>query len=152
MIEEHRDRVWHYILSRGVPASDAEDIFQEIWLAFWQKQDHPNPIGLLYRIASNKIADYWRRNPPLSEDIDPDTSAQEIQDLDSIQRKLYHLTSGAGLTDDHSQLLTLHHVVGYTTRECAVILEEKEETLRSRLKRCRKLIREFFTRDQGDSP
>ena len=89
MIEEHRDRVWHYILSRGVPASDAEDIFQEIWLAFWQKQDHPNPIGLLYRIASNKIADYWRRNPPLSEDIDPDTSAQEIQDLDSIQRKLY---------------------------------------------------------------
>jgi len=60
--EQYRTQTWHFILAKGIPTHDAEEVFQEVRLACWQTcANHQNPPALLFRIARNKIADYWRK-------------------------------------------------------------------------------------------
>ncbi len=150
--EQYSTRIWHFVLARGVPAIDAEDIFQEIWLGCWQSDsNHNNPGALFFKIANNKVADYWRKQDPKAEarELDELVSPHRPADLDQLQQQLLPLLNGADLNDEQSTALILHHLLGYSARECASILEVPEETVRSRLKYARKKIRKSGHRQTG---
>ncbi len=63
LVESYLPRVYNIVQSL-VPESDAEDVTQEIFLSLvnsiWKFEPRSTFSTLLYRIANNKIADYYR--------------------------------------------------------------------------------------------
>lgn len=75
---EHRDAVWRLLVATVGP-QDAEDCFQETWLAAlraWPPRDTTNLKGWLYAVARNKATDEHRARArrPLAHADPPETS------------------------------------------------------------------------------
>lgn len=144
-IDAYKDQVWQFILARGIPLEDAEDIFQEVWIALWQQKDkHPNLKALAFQIARNKVVDYWRRKKTTTSIYEPATmeiEARHSQTIETIQNQLNDIFLRAKLKEEQATLITLRHILGYSTLECSDIIGLPEETIRSRLKAARKQLR-----------
>lgn len=78
---EHRDAVWRLLVATVGP-HDADDCFQETWLAAlraWPPADTGNPRGWLFTIARHKAVDEHRsraRRPLAVEAPEPAATAQ----------------------------------------------------------------------------
>jgi RNA polymerase sigma factor (sigma-70 family) len=87
-IEERRPRLRSFIRGRVPDAADAEDILQDVLFELAESYRAPQPVeqvgAWLYRVARNRITDFFRKKRPeaLADAVDAvDDEVEGIEDL-----------------------------------------------------------------------
>jgi RNA polymerase sigma factor (sigma-70 family) len=78
-----------FIANRVSSEEDAEDLLQDVFLRFLQTEENVSIEKIsawLYKVARNRIIDYWRKKretniPAPSDDEDDETAIKEITDI-----------------------------------------------------------------------
>lgn len=122
---------------------DAEDILQETFMRYMDKapafESSSHEKAWLFRVAANlsknKI-DY--NNIRKTDELNEELLAEERADLSFIWEAVKELSSA------QRQVIHLFYQEGYTTAQISEILNEKESTVRSHLKRGRDKLKEIL--------
>ena len=65
LVEDETDRLLAFIRSRVASDEDSWDIMQEVFQALWARRSlgevFENALAWVFRVARNKIVDYYRR-------------------------------------------------------------------------------------------
>jgi RNA polymerase sigma-70 factor (ECF subfamily) len=144
LIERHELEIFRYALRLTGRRADADDVFQETFLAAfraWPPPRRGNERAWLYRIATNKTIDQVRRRRPHTplEDMKdlrlaaPDRDGVTMLDLAAAIREL-----PAG----QRAAFVLHRVEGLPHREVAAALGCSEEAARARVHEATKKVKE----------
>lgn len=136
-----------YILARSLTRSDADaaDALQEAILTCWEKRDtlqkEESFASWMRRILVNKCNDLYREKiPEPAEEIQEE--GESIPDYERLewQQLLNQLEA------PYRSVLVLYYLEKYNTREIAQILDLPAATVRTRLSRGRKKLREIFAK------
>ena len=141
----HGGAVYRLALCRTQNAADAEDVYQDVFLRFFQQEtadwDSEHTRAWLLRATVNRCTDIHRfrlRRPVLAlEDIPElarpaDDSAAELWD------------AVARLPEKLRTVVHLHCAEGYSTEEVAALLEVPPATVRTRLHRARLKLKDLL--------
>ena len=140
----HGGAVYRLALCRLQNAADAEDVYQDVFLRFFQQNtadwDGEHTRAWLLRTTMNRCADLHRfrlRRPVLAlEDIAASApvgeSAAELWD------------AVARLPEKLRTAVHLHYAEGYSTEEIAVLLGVPPATVRTRLRRARLKLKDLL--------
>jgi len=129
LYDRNVDRVYAYVSRRAGSRSVAEDVTSEV---FEQALSHLGKfkwrgvpfVAWLYRIASNALADHWKREGRDSHDLPPDVpDEREHQDLER-RVSLFQLVDR--LPDAQRQVIQMRFVEDRTIREVAAALDRSE--------------------------
>ena len=153
LVERYQKLVYTLALRMNVPA-DAEDAAQEAFLSAWKalprfRMDAKFSTWL-YRLTVNAATDVLRRRQKEPDSFD--TAERPLQAADSAdtpeeaaqraeRRAMVRRAIGA-LSENHRQILLLREVTGLSYEEIGAALELTPGTVRSRLARARKELRE----------
>jgi len=153
LFNRHKDAVFRY-LERQCTTSIAEEIFQDVWLKLiqarnqFQSSDNSRFAPYLYRIAHNRLMDYFRshsvKSRVISEvEINPDTnelllSRDNPSSLESqidAHRKIEKLLSLIEqLSVEQREAFLLKEESGLSIQDIADITGVSRETAKSRLR------------------
>lgn len=143
-METHGDTVYRLALCRLQNATDAEDVYQEVFLKLLRKNpsgwDSEHLKAWLIRVTLNCCADVGRfrlRQPVLSLEELP-----EIIRQDSDAAELWETI--AQLSPAFRTVIHLHYAEGYSTAEIATMLSIPAVTVRTRLFRARKQLKHLL--------
>ncbi len=159
-VKPHLDMLYRTAWRFTGHAQDAEDLVQELLLRLYQKPATwiklDNPTTWLMRALHNLFVDHWRRtrHAPLNrrhnlswDDLinsmdlggaDPERLAHS----ELLQRQIQ--TALASLPHEQRTILALHDMEGHTVSELSVLLKLPLGTVKSRLFRARRHLREIF--------
>lgn len=163
LVTAYEHRVYALALRSSGNEYDARDIVQEVFLRVYRSlgsfRGDSGFSTWIYRIAMNICVDFARRSaaaPQLAvldgEDDatrtlpdgnlshQPETAAEAAELRDEIQLAL------AELTEEHRTIVLLRDVSGLSYDEIARTLQLTEGTVKSRLARARKSLREILLR------
>lgn len=141
-MNQHGDMVYRLALCRLQNISDAEDVYQDVFLRLLNQDttgwDKEHLKAWLIRTTLNRCADvgrFWLRRStvPLAEVMQP------IQSDDEDAAELWDAV--AHLPVKLRTPLHLHYVEGYSTDEIASILKIPANTVRTRLYRARQKLK-----------
>ncbi len=156
-------------LERYVPAADADDLLQELWLRVWQRagqwDGRGRPIAWLIVIATNLALNHLRgRRETVPLEAFPDEEVPDVatlggdaivpgpeeqvawrQQLTRVQEVL------AQLPPDKQEALRLVRVQGLKLEEAARVLDIPLGTLKSRLHHAHRLLMEHFEEEEPDA-
>ena len=140
-VERWGDMVWRLALVRTANVSDAEDVFQEVFLRYFRHEDRfdsdEHRKAWLIRCAVNRAkslhASPWRRRT-----VPLETAAQI--GVEDEYREVY--SAVLSLPAKYRAVIHLFCFEGLTTAEIAGHLGVAEGTVRSQLSRGRALLRE----------
>jgi RNA polymerase sigma-70 factor (ECF subfamily) len=79
LVEQYRRPLYSFILKMTEGRTDADEVFQEVWIRAIRKLDtfrEENLLGWLFRIAHNLIIDLARRRKPFVQPSSPGTHTQ----------------------------------------------------------------------------
>lgn len=145
----HKDGLYNFILRSMAQAAAAEEIAQDVWMAVIDgaAQFTPGKAAFrtwLYRIASNKVADFYRRkvNHP-GEALDAHEEKLAAYQLSAEDRILFEqlLVALAELPDEQRLAFVLQQE-GFSHREIADITGVGGETVKSRLRYAKSATRQ----------
>jgi RNA polymerase sigma-70 factor (ECF subfamily) len=155
LFRHHGPAVAKLTRAYGAPASEAEDIVQEVFLAAWRRladYDRLRPFrAWLFAIALNRVRDMARRRKvrafffgatELDEGAhqvggelpDPETQTHHRLALEQVSRRL------DGLPEDLRTALVLTAVTGLSYQEAAASLNITVKALEGRITRARKRL------------
>lgn len=163
IFDRHAPHIHRY-LARRLGSAAADDLVAETFLAAFRRRDRfdtgrPNARPWLYGIATNLVAQQRRTEereyrlrqayrPATSEASPADRVAGEVT-ARSLRRHL--LDALAGLADGDRDVLLLVAWEDLTYEEVAAALTIPVGTVRSRLNRARRLLRERLGGDSADT-
>ena len=132
-----------YIAALARDLQDVEDILQETLIQYMDKapafENASHEKAWLLRVAANlsknKI-DY--NNIRKTDELNEELVAEEKPDLQFVWEGI------KGLSSAQREVIHLFYQEGYTTAQIAEVLDEKESTVRSHLKRGRDKLREIL--------
>lgn len=143
LIARQGDRV--YRMAFSICPSDADDVWQEVFLKWLRAKpvfpDETRERAWLLKVTANLCRDrlqtpWYKRREDLSESIPaPAQDGENLREL--IER----------LPKDLRAPVFLHYYEGYSTKDCAELLELKESTLRMRLHRACALLKNWIEED-----
>lgn len=123
---------------------DIGDAIQETILAAYQNIKTLKQVRYfktwLTRILINKCNDLIRKNRPV-------VLVEQYQDVsyeDNTAERLGFRDCFDTLTKEYKLVLTLYYVQGFNTREISEVLNESENTIKSRLSRGRKYLKKVL--------
>lgn len=158
LLERHRQTLWAFILSKGIPTDVAETVFQETVFAVARYLVRETPeilAALIFKIARRKIADYYRDRQPETGSLEAlvdkqQEPAEHSNPSEQIEnRQLSHkLLYESGINPEQRNTLLLHYWVGLTIADIAVALNASKDTVKSRLFHAKKKIRTYLTRQK----
>ena len=129
LYDRNVDRVYAYVSRRAGSRSVAEDVTSEVFeqalsnLGTFKWRGVPF-VAWLYRIASNALADHWKRERRDSHDLPPDVpDEREHQDLER-RVSLFQLVDR--LPDAQRQVIQMRFVEDRSIREVAAALDRSE--------------------------
>ena len=129
LYDRNVDRIYAYVSRRAGSRTVAEDVTSEVFeqaltnLATFEWRGVPF-VAWLYRIASNTLADHWKREGRDSHELPPDVpDEREHQELER-RVSLYQLVDR--LPDAQRQVIQMRFVEGRSIREVAVALDRSE--------------------------
>lgn len=138
------DMVFRVALSRTGNYNDAEDITQEVFLKYIQKnkgyEDWEHIKAWLIRVTSNLsknlVNSAWHRHTaPLEDGMDVGGEPPENSEiLEAVQK----------LPEKYREIIRLHYLKGYRVEEISKQLNLNESTVKTRLSRGRKKLREII--------
>ena len=142
-VERWGDMVWRLALARTANVSDAEDVFQEVFLRYFrheeQFQSDEHRKAWLIRCTVNRAksltASPWKkRTVPLE-------TAEEVG-VEDDYREVY--SAVLSLPGKYRAVIHLHYFEGLPVAEMARMLQVPEGTVKSQLSRGRALLREML--------
>ncbi|HHW32327.1 MAG TPA: sigma-70 family RNA polymerase sigma factor [Clostridiaceae bacterium] len=163
LIEKHQKKVFNLALRMLGNHEDAYDIAQEVFIKVYKAiknfKEESSFSTWIYRIATNTCLDELRRRKNknivyIDEDIKSEDSDMKRQLEDSgptpdlitekkeIKRIIYNAIEK--LPDQHKSALILRDIQGFSYEEIARILECPEGTVKSRINRGRKTLKEML--------
>jgi len=129
LYDRNVDRIYAYVSRRAGSRSVAEDVTSEVFeqalsnLGKFKWRGLPF-VAWFYRIASNALADHWKREGRDSHDLPPDVpDEREHQDLER-RVSLFQLVDR--LPDAQRQVIQMRFVEDRTIREVAAALDRSE--------------------------
>lgn len=138
---------YSYMKSRD----DAEDIVQEVLIRFMQSakqfRDEQHVKAWLLLVAANLCKDKLKTSQRKKEVAMPEgyeVAVSEVQEEDSNIGQMV-----SSLPDKYRIVIHLYYYEEYTTKEIAEILQKKEATVRSLLKRGREKLEKMMKGDDG---
>lgn len=140
----YSDMVFRIALARTGNHSDAEDITQEVFLKYIQKKkgytDWEHIKAWLIRVTSNLsknlVTSAWSRHTaPLEEGVE---AKIEMPDHNEI------LEAVEKLPEQYREIIRLHYLKGYRIEEISKKMEMNESTVKTRLSRGRKKLRDIL--------
>ena len=155
---EHYNELKLYVMSRSLPADEAEDIVQNTFVRLLRGDKMITPVTLpcfVYTIAKNLIIDYYRRKHKIEEyehflgasdwmgryDVDGESvfSAQQTNEI--LERGI------ARLTEKRSKVYRLNLFEGMQVSEIAQSLNLGYKAAENRLTLARKEIRDYMKKE-----
>lgn len=158
LYHRHKDPLYRFIFRQCSDEQQAQDIVQDVWLSIYKACDGYIPTAKfttwIYRIAHNRLIDFYRRSQkglPISYD-DESLSEQQLLNIDnrnnpeqlaqSAQQSERLLSAIANLQEAQREVALLHFEMGFNVGEIANITQTKPETAKSRLRYALKKIRQ----------
>jgi RNA polymerase sigma-70 factor (ECF subfamily) len=133
----------HGCILAKVPASDAEDLVQDVFVYALTKlsslEDHNRFGGWLMTIARNRRADYWRRHKKTEQLDEAIEGKQSATRRTEAERALQAIRD---LPDAYQEPLLLRLVEGMSGPEIAERLDMTHGSVRVNMTRGMKLLRE----------
>ena len=144
-MEAHGDTVYRLALCRTQNAADAEDVYQDVFLHLLGQEDRDwdgeHLKAWLIRATLNRCADLHRfrlRRPVLALEDIPDAAQsgdpRGVQLWDAVAR----------LPEKLRTAVHLHYAEGYSTEEIAALLGVPATTVRTRLHRARRQLKDLL--------
>lgn len=139
-VEKYSDMVYRIALTRSGIVENAEDIFQDVFIKYSQKnpkfasEEHKKAwlIRVTINISKNFINQAWNRKVVnLDENLKFET--QEENDVFSVVCEL---------PEKYRTVIYLFYYEGYKVNEIAKLLKTKEGTVKTWLSRSRETLRE----------
>lgn len=160
-----QDRLLQFINTRMPSAEDAEDILQDVFYEFVETSRQAEPIekaaAWLYRVARNKITDWYRKRRPEryedsliqgDEDDEPlllrdilssfDTPADQQMLLDAISEELSDALEL--LPEKQRDVFVWHEIEGWSLKEIAEHTQTPLKTVISRKHYAVQFLREHL--------
>jgi RNA polymerase sigma-70 factor (ECF subfamily) len=166
----HMDALYNYALRMTGDPNDANDLLQETYLKayrFWDKYEKGTNIrAWLFRIMKNSYINLYRKASKEPDTVDYDdvqnfyqTIRDQSTDPNDLQEKLFGnlfeddvAKALESLPEDFRTVIILCDIEGFTYEEIAEFVECPVGTVRSRLHRGRKLLRDKlynYAREKG---
>lgn len=147
----HADRIRRFLVFKVPRKEDAEEITSEVFLRGWEYMTSSaveNVGALLFRIARNIVADFYRRNAPVDTVEDsvleqfaaPGQLAQEVEqkgESDDLLEKMKLLK------EDYREVLVMRYLNELSISEIASTLEQTPNNVRVTLHRAKKALQEL---------
>lgn len=148
--KEFSDNVTRICISATGNYEDAKDCFQNTFLKLYtSKKSFNNKEHLkawLLRVAINECKDYhrsfWKRNVDFDYDYDKFFATQSTMKWGDTDEMETLLTALRSLPYKYYQIIYLYYIEGYNTSEISVLLHISCNTVKSRLNRGRKILKE----------
>lgn len=137
MIEKYGDMVTRICIMNLRNSDDAKDCFQDVFIKLYHHEHFESEEHLkawLIRVTMNTCKDYQRKFYKTSIDIDKVIISEHKKELQLLPVLLT-------LNDKYKNVLYLYYYEGYKIHEISNILHLKENTIKSRLKRGRKILK-----------
>jgi len=163
LYERHKGSLYRYFLRQSDGAAIAEELFQDVWLnlirARTQYTVQAKFSTYLYRLAHNRLVDYYRRQsavltaawndgagPPLEETLPIDTQEpeQQMQIRSQIARLVNLLRA---LPEVQREAFLLREEAGMTVDEIAEATGVERETAKSRVRYAINRLRRGLSED-----
>lgn len=161
LLKLHGDRIYSYVLYFLGEREEAEDATQEVFLRLWQRcpaTDQSGAAAWMMKVAHNLCIDAVRRRgrerkriraipahslANLPARASSQTDPEQCLQLDERQRLL--LSALATLPATTQSVLLMHYFQGLKCREIAHILDVGESTIKVRIHRGRRALRQVLT-------
>jgi RNA polymerase sigma-70 factor (ECF subfamily) len=150
LYRRHRAALYRYVLRLSPSRADAEEIFQEVWMAVIQGRARYAPTArfttFLFAIAHRRIADRLRqaaRRPraEMPEDVfDAGPGPQALMENAALGAALAKAVSG--LSHEHREAYLLRLEGELSVEEIASVTGVPFETAKSRLRAANRILRE----------
>ena len=142
-VERWGDMVYRLALARTASVSDAEDVFQEVFLRYFRHEEKfrsdEHRKAWLIRCTVNRAksltASPWRRRTV------PLETAEEVG-VEDDYREVY--SAVLSLPGKYRAVIHLHYFEGLSVAEMARMLQVPEGTVKSQLSRGRALLRDML--------
>lgn len=151
LVDGYFDAVWRTLVGLGVPAGDADDHAQKVFLIVLRKlasivedRERGFILAVATRVASNARRSFRRSRESIDDDalarelapgLDPEQQSALLEQRRLLARIL------ATMPDELRQAFVLHELEGVTTAEMAEICSIPAGTAASRLRRAREHFR-----------
>ena len=154
--------VYRYIYGLiGGPQHDAEDLTAESYLKAWNARedfqgDVEDALAWLFTIAKRTVIDYTRRNQNRpnhveleevvtpSGELSPEEQAEQMEQYQILFQQLHQLS------DEHRELIVLHHLLGWRINQIAEYMNMKPNTVSVTIKRVLERIRASWATAQKE--
>jgi RNA polymerase sigma-70 factor (ECF subfamily) len=148
LFEEFSDMVYKIAVVRTNQPSDADDVFQEVFLRLVKHgsrmRSHEHTKAWLIRCTINCCNSHhqssWQKKTVGIEEY------EACQDFDYEQIEL--LDAVRSLTPEHQDVIHLFYYEGYSNKEIAELLDVNENTVKSRLRRARIELRGVWDEEE----
>ncbi|MBU5478490.1 sigma-70 family RNA polymerase sigma factor [Eubacterium sp. MSJ-13] len=145
IIERYKDMVYRIAFSYCKNRSDADDIFQEVFLRYFRKapqfenDDHEKAwlIRVTVNCSKSVLMSPWRKHEIKLDD--------NIHYEDQYESDLFRAVMQ--LPAKYRIVIELYYYEGYKLREIAHILKKKEVTVRQQLVRAREQLKKALTEE-----
>lgn len=140
IIEKHADMVKRICCLYLKNSSDADDVFQEVFLKFFlhadSLQDEQHQKAWLCRVTFNQCKDlcksFWRKKVVSIEGMEiPYKSPEQDQVVEAVKN----------LPHAYKQIIYLHYYERWTVPEIAVFLKMNQNTVYTQLRRAKALLK-----------
>lgn len=140
VIQEHADMVFRLCFVYLKNKADAEDAFQDVFMKLFDKNPKFNDkehikawlITCTTNHCKNKLRSFWNRNRVDIEDIVISITDKEEQQI---------INDVMELPLKYRHVIYLYYYEGYSTQEIAQLLNSKDATIRTRLRRGREILK-----------
>ncbi|BDD05605.1 RNA polymerase sigma factor SigZ [Aureibacter tunicatorum] len=147
-IQELYNPLFLYVRKRINNQEDAEDLTQEVFLKL-SKSDSDKVDSLkswVYTIAKNTITDYYRKKKLQTEVIEDNTFVDEYNENNVVEELGGCIAAYLDkLPDDYRELMKLSEIEGVPQKEIAKQLGLNYVTVRSKIQRGRKKLKNIFS-------
>jgi len=152
LYDMYAPRIYRFIYFKVSSVSDAEDLTAEVFLKTWEYVSEGKEVkhfaGLLYRIARNRVIDFYRhRSTQPTQEID-ETILEKISDQGMAAKKMQEANEVQGviknlqkLKDEYREVITLRFIDELSMGEIAEILQKSQISVRVLLHRALKTLK-----------
>lgn len=169
LVDLYKLRIYHFIYRKIPNKGDVEDLAQEVFFKVYKsirKFDQKRSFSTwIFTIANNHCIDYLRKkrlqavslDVPLFPHSDGKEIRLEIPDEEYEPEQVFERTHAQeevlkaidSLPEQYSLVLKLRHLKGYTYEEIGAILDLPLGTIKSRIYRARKELKEMLFEKEG---
>lgn len=152
-------RIYRFVYFKVSSVTDAEDITAEVFLKTWEHINSGKEIkhfaGLLYRMARNKVIDFYRHKNIRKEDSLDEIILKKLSDSGDAIKKIEAssetqeiLKNLQFLKDEYREVITLRFIDELSFGEIAEILQKSQINIRVLLHRALKTLKKVSEQKQ----